>query len=62
MFIRTFGDFIRQLGVGRNSLTKQARSKHTLDDEFHGSSDCKLALLVYYLSEVFKTCLESFWS
>ena len=37
----------------------EKRNKGTIDDEFHGHF---FVLPVYYLSDVFKLQLESFWS
>ena len=50
--------FVYKLCVGENG-----KGKKIPEDEFHGIFNTfYCGLSVYYLSEGFKACLESFWS
>ena len=60
------GHVVCQLCVGRNSETNNGTNPLlVMNFTGGGSSDCNgffVLLVVYYLSEVFKACLESFLS
>ena len=43
-------------------LSRSKKTKKILDDECHVDDDVAFALPLHHISEVFKACLQSFWS